>query len=242
MKTSLLPLILVALLLPGLIVVAQGSDVSLTATVIFPVITLREGPGLDHPASGRAAQGEMLTITGRSADSGWFQVTLADGGTAWLAAYLVTLDGDAARLPVVEGVPSAQDDRLFVPPGCDYFGIGPFYGHVGQSIVLTQGWEAATRALIDDYLSNVIQIVSFDGRLISTYSAYRGEPFYHEATGTWRVFWSFDMGPVAAGTHVIEWSQMFNRPVSDGLDNNGDGQPDTYGPDMATYRCTLIIQ
>ncbi len=241
MNKTLLSVILALLLLPGLTTTAQGSDDGLPATVVFPVITLREGPGLDYPASGRATQGETLTVIGRTADGAWYQVALPEGGTAWLAEYLVTLEGNAARLPVVE-IAAPRSDRLFVPPGCDYFGIGPFYGRIGQAIVLTQGWEAATRDLIDDYLSNVIQIVSFDGRLISTYSAYRGEPFYNEATGTWRVFWSFDMGPVAAGVHVTEWTQMFNRPVTDGLDGNGDGQPDTYGPDMLTYRCTLIIE
>ncbi len=241
MKKTLLLIIVLALLLQGLTVAAQGGDESLTATAVFAIITLREGPGLDYPASGQAAQGDALTVTGRTPDGAWYRVALADGGTAWLAEYLVTLDGDPARLPAIESAPP-PGDKLFVPPGCDYFGIGPFHGQAGQSIVLTQGWEAASRELIDDYLSSVIQVVSFDGRLISTYSAYRGEPFYNEATDTWRVFWSFDMGPVAAGTHVTEWRQMFNRPISDGLDGDGDGQPDTYGPDMITYRCTLIIE
>lgn len=241
MKKAILVLTLI-LLLPGLALpaAAQGDAATLNATVVFGTIIVREGPDLSYPEIAQAAQGETLTVTGRTEDGAWYQVAL-DDSTGWVAEYLVTLDGNSAVLPVIALEP-AQSAELYVPPGCDLFNIGPFYGRTGQSIILTQGWEAATRELVDDYLASVIQIVSFDGRLISTYSAYKTEVFYNETTDTWRVFWSFNMGPVAAGQHYTEWTQMFNRQITDGLDNNGDGQPDQYGPEAATVGCTIIIE
>ncbi|GAB4570989.1 MAG: hypothetical protein Kow0077_06560 [Anaerolineae bacterium] len=240
---KLLWLLLAVILFPSAAIPAraQGNSPILQATVVFGTIIVREGPGLDFAQIGQAAQGETLPVTGRNSDSTWFEVQLPDGTPGWVADYVVSLDGSPASLPIIE-VERPVSDTLYVPPGCDYFGIGPFYGTTGQSIVLTQGWEAATRELLDEYLTNVIQIVRFDGRLISTYSAYRGEPFYNEATDTWRIFWSFNMGPVAAGEHRIEWTQMYNTPISDGLDGNNDGQPDTYGPDPFSAGCTLIIE
>ncbi len=241
MKKALFALMTLALLLGlSLGAAAQGEGATLNASVVFSTIIVREGPDLTTPEIARATQGETLTVTGRTPDGAWYQIALEDG-SGWVAEYLVTLDGSATTLPMI-AIELPQSAELYVPPGCDHFGIGPFYGRTGQSIILTQGWEAATRELVDEYLSSVIQIVSFNGRLISTYSAYRSEVFYNEPTDTWRVFWSFDMGPVAAGEHTTEWTQMFNRQITDGLDNNGDGQPDQYGPDATTARCTLIIE
>jgi hypothetical protein len=241
-KHLLLIVLTFLLLLPAVPAAAQGGDsASIQATVIFGTAILREGPGLDFPATAQLNQGEALTITGRTNDSAWYQVLLPDGGAAWVADYVVSLEGASGGLPVIDVTRPIASEQ-YVPPGCDYFGIGPFRGYSSQSIILTQGWEAASRELIDEYLNNVVQIVSFDGRLISTYSSYRSEVFYNEPTGTWRVFWSFNMGPVAAGEHITEWTQMFSQQITDGLDSNGDGQPDRYGPDLLVSRCTLIIE
>lgn len=241
MKKALMPVILLVLLSLTMTAAAQGGDTTLNASVVFGTIIVREGPDLSFAQVGQAAQGDTLTVTGRTEDGAWYQVALADASAGWVAEYLVALDGNSALLPVI-AVETAISEFLYVPPGCDYFNIGPFIGQVGQSLVLTQGWEAATRELVDDYLSNVIQIVSFDGRLISTYSAYKTEIFYNEATDTWRVFWSFDMGPVAAGQHYTEWTQMFNSQITDGLDSDGNGQPDQYGPEAFTMGCTILIE
>ncbi len=239
-KTPLLLIMALLLMLTTLPVAAQGGE-PVSATAVFGAAILRQGPDLYYPEAGRAAQGEALILSGRLEDGSWYQVLLDTGLTAWLPAYSVTVNGDPSRLPVVVFEPP-QSNELYVPPGCNYFGIGPFLGHSGQSIILTQGWEAASEELIKDYLNNVIQVVSFDGRLISTYNAYRSDIFFDQMRGTWRVFWSFDMGPVAIGEHTTEWTQMFSQQITDGLDANGDGQMDTYGPDSTTAGCTIIIQ
>ena len=238
------PLLVLALLFvlgTALPLAAQGTGPTVSATVVFDAIQLRASPDLTAPAIGQAARDDVLTLTGRTADSSWYQTALPDGTPAWLAAYVVRVAGEAASLPVIETAP-AQADTIFVPPGCDYFNIGPFHGRVGQRVVLSQGWAAASEQLVRDYLNGVLQIVSFDGRLISTYAAYASDVFFDEASNTYQVFWSFDMGPIAAGVHTTEWTQIYDGPLSDGLDANNDGQPDSYGPDPVTYTCTIVIE
>jgi hypothetical protein len=210
----LVSLTVLLLLIGALPLAAQGGGQTLTATVIFDSIQLRQAPDLAAPAVGQALRGETLTLSGRSVDSSWFQVTLDTGETAWLAQYLVQPAGDPAA--------AGGGSRRFRPPaprfsfpGCDYFNIGPFHGRSGQSVVLTQGWAAASQALVQEYIDGVLQIVRVNGRLISTYAAYASEIFFDEPSNTWRVFWSFDMGPLATGTYTTEWTQIFDGPISD---------------------------
>ncbi|MDE0431207.1 MAG: SH3 domain-containing protein [Caldilineaceae bacterium] len=57
------------------------------------------------PGAGAAVNmqvGTTLTITGRSADGGWYAAYLADGTAGWAAASQVRVFGDAAGLEVVQ--------------------------------------------------------------------------------------------------------------------------------------------
>ena len=60
---------------------------------------LRGGPGLDYPIVAGTTEGQLLTITGRSADGAWYQ--LGDG--SWIFGELVT--NPPADVPVVEAPP-----------------------------------------------------------------------------------------------------------------------------------------
>lgn len=245
MKQTPYLMIILTVLLMALPIAAQDGG-TLTGSVLFGTASLRQGPDLGYPETGKAGQSSQLTMTGRTADGAWYLTSLETGEPAWVADYAVQLNGDSALLPVVEPAAPAPapvlSDTLYVPPGCDLFHIGPFFGRAGQSVILTQGWEAATPELLNDYITGVVQIVAFDGRLLSTYSANVGEPFQDPATGTWRVFWSYNLGPVAVGQHQTEWTQMYNREITDGLDANNDGLADTYAPGNVVSTCTIIIE
>lgn len=65
------------------------------ATVITAA-NLRQGPSTDFPVVGAAVEGQELTITGRNADSTWYQL---DNG-AWVFAQLV--DNAPGDLPVID--------------------------------------------------------------------------------------------------------------------------------------------
>jgi hypothetical protein len=69
------------------------------AAAVNAAANLRGGPGTDYPILAGLPLGQAVTITGRSADSTWYQ--LSDG--SWLFAELV--DNAPADLPVVEAPP-----------------------------------------------------------------------------------------------------------------------------------------
>lgn len=62
---------------------------------------IRAQPDADAGELEVAARGATLVATGRTADSSWVQVALADGALGWIRADAVTLDVDLASLPVV---------------------------------------------------------------------------------------------------------------------------------------------
>ncbi|MFN8492995.1 MAG: SH3 domain-containing protein [Caldilineaceae bacterium] len=60
---------------------------------------LRGGPSTSYPVTGGVSSGQTLTLTGRNADSSWFQLTSG----AWIAAFLLN-DGSA---PVAVATPTS---------------------------------------------------------------------------------------------------------------------------------------
>lgn len=96
--------------------VAQGSGPAAAPVAAAPAaaggprvaqqVNLRGGPGTSFAIVGGLQPGAAFTITGRNADSSWYQVDTG-GSTAWVAAFLV-LDAPAADgLPVVGEAPAA---------------------------------------------------------------------------------------------------------------------------------------
>ena len=50
------------------------------------------------------------------------------------------------------------------------------------------------------------------------------------AAGEAEMFWSYPLPALEPGAHVIEFVVWSDKKLTDGLDENGDGQLDTYGP------------
>jgi hypothetical protein len=44
------------------------------------------------------------------------------------------------------------------------------------------------------------------------------------------MFWIYPLSALEPGAHLIEYTVWSDKKLTDGLDENGDGQPDTYGP------------
>jgi cytoskeleton protein RodZ len=78
---------------------APAQPAAVAAAVVNAAANLRGGPSTDYPILAGLPLGQAVTITGRSADSTWYQ--LSDG--SWLFAELV--DNAPADLPVVEAPP-----------------------------------------------------------------------------------------------------------------------------------------
>jgi hypothetical protein len=78
------------------------------ATVLIgdnPEINVRSGPGVDYALVGRLPEGAQVPAIGRSIGGDWVQIRFAEaeGGIAWVYAYLVTLSGE---VPLVEPPPT----------------------------------------------------------------------------------------------------------------------------------------
>ncbi len=67
-------------------------------------INVRSGPSLDYPILEVAEGGHILTVIGRNATGGWWQVCCTQRGeTGWVASFLTTLEGDILAIPVTDG-------------------------------------------------------------------------------------------------------------------------------------------
>ncbi len=64
---------------------------------------LRSGPSTSYPVTGSVSSGQTLTLTGRNADSSWFQLTSG----AWIAAFLLN-DGSAPVATATSAPPAAS--------------------------------------------------------------------------------------------------------------------------------------
>ena len=70
------------------------------ASVTYLELNVRQGPGTNYPAVTTLAQGDPVTIIGRSADNTWLAISF-DGGAAWVIAESVDFTGDVGQLPLV---------------------------------------------------------------------------------------------------------------------------------------------
>jgi hypothetical protein len=66
-------------------------------------VRIREGPGTDYDPIGALAPGACITILGRNSDSSWVYMETADGFAGWVAAWLLTIDGDLSKVSVQSG-------------------------------------------------------------------------------------------------------------------------------------------
>ena len=70
------------------------------------MVNLRGGPGTNYPIVGQSAAGQRLEIVGRNADTSWWQVCCIQGKGIWVAASVVSTDGDTSGVVVVQDIPA----------------------------------------------------------------------------------------------------------------------------------------
>jgi len=63
-------------------------------------VRIRNGPGTDFEVIGALAADACMTIMGRSAESSWVYIATADNFTGWVAAWLLTIEGDLSKVAV----------------------------------------------------------------------------------------------------------------------------------------------
>ena len=91
-----------------------GAATSLPATVASGTrLNVRSGPGTGYPVISTVAPGAALTAAARNAAGDWIRVQQAalPGGSGWVSARYLTLEGSAQDLPVAEPAAGAASAR-----------------------------------------------------------------------------------------------------------------------------------
>ena len=87
--------------------------VQLTATIQSSA-NLRSGPGTRFDIVGAGAKGDEIEIDGRNSSSDWFRIRQSEGqAPAWIYGNLISLDGSAGPLPVMDA--NTSTDAEFGP-------------------------------------------------------------------------------------------------------------------------------
>jgi hypothetical protein len=74
--------------------------VALQACVPKATIRIRKGPGTEYEAIGGLTSGTCMTVLGRNDDSTWVYMLTEDNKSGWVAAWLLTVDGDLSKLSI----------------------------------------------------------------------------------------------------------------------------------------------
>ncbi|HMT21743.1 MAG TPA: SH3 domain-containing protein, partial [Promineifilum sp.] len=75
---------------------------------LAPFFLVYTGPGFLYEPIDSVAEGQSLGIVGRTADSRWVLVRLADGREGWIAAEIVQIGEALANVPVTTGIAPPQ--------------------------------------------------------------------------------------------------------------------------------------
>jgi hypothetical protein len=87
-------------------------------------INVRSGPDTNNPVVASFAGGTSATAVGRSAGGDWLHIHLEDETAGWVSASLVTVDGDASLLEVMEAEQEAALASDFTPMQAFYLKTG----------------------------------------------------------------------------------------------------------------------
>ncbi|OPX84329.1 MAG: N-acetylmuramoyl-L-alanine amidase AmiC precursor [Pelotomaculum sp. PtaB.Bin104] len=80
------------------------------AVVSVNVANIRSGPGTGNAVTGQVAQGDSLPVLGQT--DGWYRVQTPDGGSGWVAGWLVAVNtSGTTNTPVVPSQGQSQGPR-----------------------------------------------------------------------------------------------------------------------------------
>jgi hypothetical protein len=140
----------------------------------------------------------------------------------WCAAYLPGGTRCAFDNLQVTGTPS--DRLMIIYPFCNCRRTA--YGD--QPLELRWRWRAQTPGYLDQFKAGTILSATVDGVPVENPLQYWTLP--NVSAGEAEMFWSYALPALEPGAHVIEFTVWSDQKLTDGLDENGDGQLDTYGP------------
>lgn len=98
--TSTRMLVPIPTLTPSHALTVPPESVSLKACVTHSDIRIRQGPGTDFEVMGGLVSGTCMQILGRNQDASWVYMVTEDNTNGWVAAWLLTIEGDVNRVSV----------------------------------------------------------------------------------------------------------------------------------------------
>ncbi|MFX1476373.1 MAG: SH3 domain-containing protein [Promethearchaeota archaeon] len=118
--------------------------------VTVAAVNLRSGPGTGYERIGTLSPGQVLTVTGRIADTTWLQVNTNQMQEGWVInqADLVTLNLPTERIPIISSLPLTMSFQNFEPDngtppgGGNYFWDAWFTTCSFESAVVHEGSRA----------------------------------------------------------------------------------------------------
>jgi hypothetical protein len=100
-------------------------------------VNLRQGPGKDFDLAGFFGWDKTANVDGRSTDGKWLRLQ-TNAGFAWIASELVSLNGDANKLPVLSGDANPMQQFTLNTPeesACGAGAAGLLVSHAGTDDV-----------------------------------------------------------------------------------------------------------
>lgn len=96
-------------------------------------VNVRDEPSRNGAVVGSLAAGETSIVDGRNEVGDWLHIVFDDGNDGWIFAEIVTVNGDASLLPVIEVAPSESvSDTIDEVPSEQGFGsMQAFYFRTG---------------------------------------------------------------------------------------------------------------
>ena len=98
--TSTRALVPIPTLTPSHTLPATPGLVSLKGCVTNSDIRIRQGPGTDFEVMGGLVSGTCMQILGRNQDASWVYIVTEENEAGWVAAWLLTIDGDVNGVAV----------------------------------------------------------------------------------------------------------------------------------------------
>ena len=98
--TSTRALVPIPTLTPGQTLPATPGLISLKGCVTDSAIRIRQGPGTDFEVVGGLVSDACIQILGRNQDASWVYIITEGNEAGWVAAWLLTIEGDVTRVPL----------------------------------------------------------------------------------------------------------------------------------------------
>ncbi len=110
---------------------------------------------------------------------------------------------------------------------------------VDQPLEVRWSWTAKSIDLLNQFKAGTTLSVTLDGQALTQPEQYWSQPQLQENEAS--MFWKYDLPPLTPGSHLVEFVVSTDKQLTDGQDENGDGQLDTFGPGDILVGYTEVV-